>query len=158
MSRQDVREIPVASADLKRGEVLVPRQIHDPVNGQLSCPAAPLVAGSLMAKGRPNRLATLPRADARLFLVTCPREDGGTAAIAAAASSGDALSASAARGAVEEWAAVSGSRTLLIASSPWCSGALHAASAARQTASDGRAAGQRVYVLAPAAMPAESGP
>jgi len=162
MSRQDVREIPVASADLKRGEVLVPRQIHDPVNGQLSCPAAPLVAGSLMAKGRPNRLATLPRADARgdadarLFLVTCPREDGGTAAIAAAAPSGDALSASAARGAVEEWAAVSGSRSLLVASSPWCGGALHAASAARQAASDGRRTGQRVYVLAPAMMPAET--
>jgi 4-hydroxy-3-methylbut-2-enyl diphosphate reductase len=162
MSRQVVREIPVASTGLKRGEVLVPRQIHDPVNGPLSCPAAPLVAGSLVAKGRPNRLATLPRAewrgdeDARLFLVTCPREDGGTAAIAAAAPSGDALSASAARGAVEEWAAVSGSRTLLIASSPWCSGALHAASAARQAASDGRGNGQQVYVLGPALMPAET--
>ncbi len=160
MSRQDVREIPVASAGLQRGEVLVPRQIHDPVNGPLSCPAAPLLIGSLVAKGRPNRLATLPcadgggDADARLFLVTCPREDGGTAAIAAAAPSGDALSASAARGAVEEWAAVSGSRSLLIASSPWCSGALHAASAARQAAADGREAGQQVYVLAPAAMPA----
>src|SRR5215475_3880676 len=162
MSRLDVREIPVASTGMKRGEVLVPRQINDPANGLLSCPAAPLVAGSLVAKGRPNRLATLPRADwrgdedARLFLVTCPREDGGTAAIAAAAPSGDALSASSARGAVEEWAAVSGSRSLLIAGSPWCSGALHAASAARQSASDGRGAGQRVYVLAPVAMPAES--
>lgn len=162
MSRQDVREIPVASTGLQRGEVLVPRQIHDPVNGPLNCPAAPLVAGSLLAKGRPNRLAALPRADshgdadARLFLVTCPREDGGTAAIAAAAPSGDALSASAARGAVEEWAAVSGSRSLLIAGSPWCSGALHAASAARQAASEGRQTGQRVYMLAPVAMPAES--
>lgn len=162
MSRQDVREIRVAADGLKRGEVLVPWRIDDPVNGPLSCPAAPLVAGSLVARGRPNRVATLPRADsrgdedARLFLVTCPREDGGTAAIAAAAPSGDALSASAARGAVEEWAAVSGSRSLLIASSPWCSGALHAASAARQAASDGRAAGRHVYVLAPAAMPPET--
>jgi 4-hydroxy-3-methylbut-2-en-1-yl diphosphate reductase len=162
MSRQDVREIPVASTSLKRGEVLVPRQIHDPLNGPLNCPAAPLVAASLAAKGRPNRLATLPPADwpgdadARLFLVTCPREDGGTAAIAAAAPSGDALSASAARGAVEEWAAVSGSRSLLIAGSPWCSGALHGASAARQAASDGRDTGRQVYVLAPAAMPAET--
>ena len=162
MNRQDVREIPVASAGLQRGEVLVPRQIHDPVHGPLNCPAAPLVAGSLVSKGRPNRLATLPRddrrgdADARLFLVTCPREDGGTAAIAAAAPSGDALSASAARGAVEEWAAVSGSRTLLIAGTPWCSGALHAASAARQAASDGRGAGRQVYVLGPGVMPAET--
>src|SRR5215471_5768722 len=162
MSRLDVREISVASTGLNRGEVLVPRQIHDPVNGPLSCPAAPLVAGSLVSKGRPNRLATLPSADwrgdadARLFLVTCPREDGGTAAIAAAAPSSDALSASAARGAVEEWAAVSGSRSLLIAGTPWCSGALHAASAARQAASDARGAGQRVYVLSRAAMPAET--
>lgn len=162
MSRQDVREIPVASAGLMRGEVLVPKQIHDPVNGPLNCPAAPLVAGSLLAKGRPNRLAMLPRtgahgdADARLFVVTCPREDGGTAAIAAAAPSGDALSASAARGAVEEWAAVSGSRSLLIAGSPWCSGALHAAGAARQAASEGHRTGQRVYVLTPAAVQAES--
>jgi 4-hydroxy-3-methylbut-2-enyl diphosphate reductase len=162
MSRQDVREILVASSGLMRGEVLVPKQIYDPVNGPLNCPAAPLVAGSLLAKGRPNRLAMLPRADAhgdadaRLFLVTCPREDGGTAAIAAAAPSGDALSASAARGAVEEWAAVSGSRSLLIAGSPWCSGALHAASAARQAASEGHRTGQRVFVLTPAAVPAES--
>jgi len=162
MSRQDVREIPLASTGLMRGEVLVPKQIHDPVNGPLNCPAAPLVAGSLLAKGRPNRLAMLPAADAhgdgdaRLFLVTCPREDGGTAAIAAAAPSGDALSASAARGAVEEWAAVSGSRSLLIAGSPWCSGALHAASAARQAASEGHRTGQRVFVLTPAAVPAES--
>jgi 4-hydroxy-3-methylbut-2-enyl diphosphate reductase len=162
MSRHDVREIPVASTGLMRGEVLVPKQIHDPVNGPLNCPAAPLVAGSLLARGRPNRLAMLPRADAhgdadaRLFLVTCPSEDGGTAAIAAAAPSGDPLSASAARGAVEEWAAVSGSRSLLIAGSPWCSGALHAASAARQAASEGHRTGQRVYVLAPAAVPAES--
>jgi len=162
MSRQDVREIPVPSAGLKRGEVLVPRQLHDPVNGPLSCPAAPLVAGSLVARGRPNRLATLPRADwpedadARLFLATCPREDGGTAAIAAAAPAGDALSASAARSAVEEWAAVSGSRSLLIASSPWCGGALHAASAARQAASESCGTGHQVYVLAPAAMPAET--
>jgi 4-hydroxy-3-methylbut-2-en-1-yl diphosphate reductase len=162
MSRQDVREIPVASTGLMRGEVLVPKQIDDPVNGPLNCPAAPLVAGSLLAKGRPNRLAMLPRADvhgdadARLFLVTCPREDGGTAAIAAAAPSGDALSASAARGAVEEWAAVSGSRSLLLAGSPWCSGALHAASAARQAASEGHRTGQRVFVLTPAAVPAES--
>jgi 4-hydroxy-3-methylbut-2-enyl diphosphate reductase len=88
--------------------------------------------------------------------VTCPREDGGTAAIAAAAPSGDALSASAARGAVEEWAAVSGSRSLLIAGSPWCSGALHGASAARQAASDGRETGHGVYVLAPTALPAET--
>ena len=152
----------MASTGLMRGEVLVPRQIHDPVNGPLNCPAAPLVAASLLAKGRPNRLAMLPRADAhgdadaRLFLVTCPREDGGTAAIAAAAPSGDALSASAARGAVEEWAAVSGSRSLLIAGSPWCNGALHAASAARQAVSEGRRTGQRVHVLTPAAVPAES--
>jgi 4-hydroxy-3-methylbut-2-enyl diphosphate reductase len=161
MNRPDIREIAVSGAALRRGEVLVPTKIHDPVHGPLCCPAAPLVTGSLKAKGRPSRLGELPAgedgdADARLFLVTCAQHDGGTAAIAAAAPAGDALSASAARSAVEEWAAVSGSRSLLMASSPWCSGALHAASAAAQTASEFRGTGHQVYVLAPAAMPADT--
>lgn len=162
MSRQDVREISVPGAQVRRGEVLVPTRTCDPVHGPLTCPAAPLVAGSLQAKGRPNRLADLPGADAdgggeaRLFMVTCPRADGGTAAIAAAAAPGEALSASTARAAVEEWAAVCDSRSLLIAGSPWCSGALHGASAARQAASEYRGTTRRVHVLTPAAMPAET--
>jgi 4-hydroxy-3-methylbut-2-enyl diphosphate reductase len=43
-----------------------------------------------------------------------------------------------------------------MAGSPWCSGALHAASAATQAASEFRGSGHRVHVLAPAAMPAET--
>ncbi|MBO0833764.1 MAG: hypothetical protein J2P29_17515, partial [Actinobacteria bacterium] len=161
MNRQDVREMPVAGVGLNRGEVLVPTQIYDPMHGPLSCPAAPLVAGSLQAKGRPSRLAELPpdvdgATDARLFLVTCAHDDGGAVGIAAAAAPGDALSASAARSAVEEWAAVSGTRSLFIAGTPWCNGALHGANAASQAVAENRDNGHRVHVLTPGAMPAES--
>ncbi|HXB46930.1 MAG TPA: hypothetical protein VNW50_04140 [Streptosporangiaceae bacterium] len=141
----------------------MPTQIGDAVHGMLTCHAAPLVAGSLRAKGRTTRLAELPRSDdlsgdfdAKLYLATCSQQDGTTAAIAAAAAPGDALSAAAARGAVEDWAAVSGSRTLLLAGSPWCNGAMHAASAARQAASEYRGSGRKVLVLAPVAIPAET--
>jgi 4-hydroxy-3-methylbut-2-en-1-yl diphosphate reductase len=161
MSRPEVRELPVPSAGLQRGEVLVPTHVGDPVHGLLGCPAAPLVAGSLRARGRPFRLADLPAeasadTDARLYLVTCPREDGGTVAVAAAAAPGDALSAAAARAVVEEWATVRADRSLLLAGTPWCSGALHAASAARQAATERRDTGRRVRVLTPAAMPPET--
>jgi 4-hydroxy-3-methylbut-2-en-1-yl diphosphate reductase len=161
MSRADVRELPAPSAGLQRGEVLVPTHVGDPVHGLLSCPAAPLVGGSLRARGRPFRLADLSDeawsdTDARLYLATCPREDGGTAAVAAAAAPGDALSAAAARAVVEEWAAVCANRSLLLAGTPWCSGALHAASAARQAATEHQDTGRRVYVLTPAAMPPET--
>ena len=43
-----------------------------------------------------------------------------------------------------------------MAASPWCSGALYAASAARQAASDYHGTGHRVYVLTPVAMPGET--
>jgi 4-hydroxy-3-methylbut-2-en-1-yl diphosphate reductase len=163
MSRSAVREIPVSGIRMHRDEVVVPTQIGDAVHGMLTCHAAPLVAGSLRAKGRPTRLAELPRSDdpsgdfdAKLYLATCSQQDGTTAAIAAAAAPGDALSAAAARGAVEDWAAVSGGRTLLLASSPWCSGAIDAASAARQAASEYRGSGRKVLVLAPVAIPPET--
>lgn len=161
MTRSPIREIPVASIGMRPGEVLVPTQLGDPVQGLMPCLAAPLVAGSLRAKGRPTRVAELPPdphadADGRLFVATCPQEDGSTGAIAAAAAPGEALSAAAARAAVEEWAAVSGSRSVLMAGSPWCSGALHAAGAARAAAAEHQSTGQRVHVLAPVAMPAET--
>jgi 4-hydroxy-3-methylbut-2-en-1-yl diphosphate reductase len=69
---------------------------------------------------------------------------------------GDALSASAARAAVEEWASVCASRSLLLAGSPWCSGALHASSAAIQAAADHEGTGHKVYVLTPAVIPPET--
>ena len=161
MSRTDVRELPAASTGMQRGEVVVPTHVGDPVHGLLSCPAAPLVAGSLRARGRAVRVGDLPGGttedgDARLYLVTCPREDGGTVALAAAAAPGDGLSAAAARAAVEEWAAVCANRSLLLAGTPWCSGALHAASAARQAAAEHQGTGRHVYVLTPAAMPPET--
>jgi 4-hydroxy-3-methylbut-2-en-1-yl diphosphate reductase len=163
MSRSAVREIQISDIRVRRGEVVVPTQIGDPVHGMLSCHAAQLVAGSLRAKGRDVRFADLPSCDssagdvdATLYLATCPQQDGTTAAIAAAVAPGDALSSTVARGAVEEWATASATRTLLLASSPWCSGALHAASAARQAASEYTGTGRRVHVLAPVAMPPET--
>jgi 4-hydroxy-3-methylbut-2-en-1-yl diphosphate reductase len=163
MSRSAVREIQVSGVSVQRGEVLVPTLIGDPVHGMLICHAAPLVAGSLRAKGREVRLAELPRgedspgdADITLYLVTCQQQDGSTAAIAAASATGDAPAAAAARAAVDEWAAVCGTRTLLMAGSPWCSGALYAASAARQAASEYSGTGRKVHVLAPVAMPGET--
>jgi 4-hydroxy-3-methylbut-2-en-1-yl diphosphate reductase len=163
MSRSAIREIQVAGISVQRGEVLVPTQIGDPVHGMLVCHAAPLVAASLRARGWPVRLAELPRcddasgdADLVLHLVTCQQHDGSTAAIAAATAPGDARGAAAAQASVDEWAAVCATRTLLMAASPWCSGALHAASAARQAASDYRGTGRKVHVLAPVAIPAET--
>ena len=163
MSRSAVREIQVCGPSAQRGEVLVPTQIGDPVHGMMSCHAAPLVAGSLRAKGRQVRIAELPQSDdsgvdgdLTLYLVTCQQQDGSTAGIAAATAPGDTVAAAAARAAVDEWAAVSGTRTLLMAASPWCSGALHAASTARQAASDHHGSGHKVHVLAPVAMPAET--
>ena len=162
-SRSAVQEIQVSGVSMRRGEVLVPTQIGDPLHGILICHAAPLVAGSLCAKGGQVRMADIPRDDdasgdfdARLFLATCQQQDGSTAAIAAAAAPGDALSAAAARAAVDEWAGASATRTLLMAASPWCNGALHAASAARQAATAYHGTGRRVHVLAPVAIPAET--
>jgi 4-hydroxy-3-methylbut-2-en-1-yl diphosphate reductase len=163
MSRPAIREIQVCGASAQRGEVLVPTQIGDPVHGILSCHAAPLLAGLLRAKGRQVRIAELPRSDdsgvdgdLTLYLVTCQQQDGSTAGIAAATAPGDTVAAAAARAAVDEWAAVSATRTLLMAASPWCSGALHAASTARQAASDNHGTGRTVHVLAPVAMPPET--
>jgi 4-hydroxy-3-methylbut-2-en-1-yl diphosphate reductase len=163
MSRSAVREVQISGTSVQRGEVLVPTLIGDPVHGLLSCAAAPLVVGSLRAKGRAVRLAELPHCedaaadcDAVLYLETCPQEDGGTAAIAAAVAPGDGLSAATARTAIEEWAAVSGSRTLLTAGSPWCDGAVHAAEAACTAAAEHVGSGRTVHMLAPHAIPAEA--
>jgi 4-hydroxy-3-methylbut-2-enyl diphosphate reductase len=163
MSRSAVREIQVSGIGVSRGQVLVPTQIGDPVHGLLACPAAPLVAASLESRGSQVRLADLPRGgdaagepDARLFLATCQQQDGTTAAIAAACAPGDARCAADARAVVEEWAAACGTRTLLVGSSPWCRGALHAAGAARQAAASQASSAHRVFVLTPAAIPAET--
>jgi 4-hydroxy-3-methylbut-2-en-1-yl diphosphate reductase len=49
----------------------------------------------------------------------------------------DGLAMAAARGAVEEWTAVTGTRRLLAAVSPWCPGARHALDRARQAIAGG---------------------
>jgi 4-hydroxy-3-methylbut-2-en-1-yl diphosphate reductase len=163
MSRSAVREVQVSGITVPRGDVVVPTQIGDPLHGMLACRAAPLVAGSLRARGRAVKLADLPGSDdpsgdfdATLYLVTCQQQDGSTAAVAAVAAPGDALSGAAARNAVEEWGAVSATRTLLLAASPWCTGALHAAGAAREAASQYEGTGVKVYLLAPVSIPAET--
>jgi 4-hydroxy-3-methylbut-2-enyl diphosphate reductase len=165
MSQSAVREMQVSSArtGAERGEVLVPTQIGDPVHGMLACHAAGLVAGSLRAKGRQVRIVELPQcdesnsdSDLTLYVVTCQQPDGSVAAIAAAMAPGDSVAAAAARAAVDEWAAVCAPRTLVIAGSPWCTGALHAASAARQAASDYHGTRRKVHMLTPVAIPAET--
>jgi 4-hydroxy-3-methylbut-2-en-1-yl diphosphate reductase len=158
MIRSGVREIQASGFRVQRGEVLVPTQIGDDVHGQLSCAAAPLVAGSLQRKGRPARLAAVPRCDdpfadgeATLCLATVPQEDGNPAAIAAATAPEDKLAAAMALAAVEEWAAVAGPRTLLAGGSPWCSGALRAARASLLAGS-----GRAVRLLGPATLAPET--
>ncbi len=153
----------MSGTSIQRGEVLVPARVGDPLNGMLSCLAAPLVAASLRAKGRPVRTTDVPCCDdstadrdAVAYLATCPQYDGSTAAVAAAATRADALSIAAARAAVEEWAAVGASRTLLMAGSPWCSGALRAAGAAREAAAEQAGTGRTAHVLAPHSIPAEA--
>jgi 4-hydroxy-3-methylbut-2-en-1-yl diphosphate reductase len=162
MSRSAVREFQASGVDVARGEVLVPTEIGDPLHGTLQCTAAALVAGSLERKGRQVRLAPLPEceesataSDPILFVATCPQRGGGAAAIAAAAAADDRLAVASARAAVEEWAAVCDSRTVISAGSPWCSGALRAADTVRQAIADHGGNGHTVYLLGPFAAPPE---
>jgi 4-hydroxy-3-methylbut-2-en-1-yl diphosphate reductase len=156
MSRFAVRELQASGVSVARGEVLVPTEVGDPLHGTLRCSAAPLVVGSLERKGREVRLAPVPQceetesaADPVLFVATCPQRDGSTAAIAAAACAEDRLAVASARGAVEEWAAVCDTRTLISAGSPWCAGATQAASTARRAIADHAGNGGTVYLLGP---------
>jgi 4-hydroxy-3-methylbut-2-enyl diphosphate reductase len=143
--------------------VLVPTLVSDELHGLLSCPSAPLIAGTLLRRGRPVRLAPLPRptdplagGDAIMYLATCPQQDGMTAAIAAVTAPQDRLAASFARAAVEEWAAIAGNRVLLTAGSPWCAGALRAANSSRRAAAEHAGSGVAVRLLEPLALPPEA--
>src|SRR5260370_33212305 len=98
MSRPAIRESQVSGISIERGDVLVPTSIGDPVNGVLSCPAAPLVAATLRAKGRQVRTADVPccagsarGGGAVGYLSTCPAPGGSTAASAAAGAPGHGL-------------------------------------------------------------------
>ncbi|HEY2549969.1 MAG TPA: 4-hydroxy-3-methylbut-2-enyl diphosphate reductase [Streptosporangiaceae bacterium] len=154
MSRSAVREYQAPGISVDQGCVLIPTEIGDPVRGPLSCPAAPLVGGTLQRKGRSVSYAPVPRCDdpahdsdgAALFLVTCQQADGGSVALAAAASPADRAAVAAARAAVQEWADVLGTRRLLAAASPLCGGARRALQAVRgATAQD--EAQRRVHIL-----------
>jgi 4-hydroxy-3-methylbut-2-enyl diphosphate reductase len=139
MNRSTVRELLAPDAQVAPGEVLVPTEVGDPVRGPLPSPAAPLVGGTLRRKG--TRVTFGPagpcadpgdrRGGAALFVATCSQRDGSTAALAAAANPVDRVAVAAARSAVEEWSAVTGTRRLLAAASPWCSGAAQALAAVR---------------------------
>jgi 4-hydroxy-3-methylbut-2-enyl diphosphate reductase len=147
MNRSAVREFLAPGTSIAPGEVLVPTQIGDPVRGPLPNPAAPLVGGALLRRGRRVEYAPVghcadPADDvggATVFVATCQQRDGTTAAVAAAASAGDRVTAVAARSAVDDWSAVFGTRRLLAAASPWCSGATRALGEARRAVA-GRAA------------------
>jgi 4-hydroxy-3-methylbut-2-en-1-yl diphosphate reductase len=139
MNRSTVRELLAPDAQVAPGEVLVPTEVGDPVRGPLRSPAAPLVGGTLRRKG--TRVTFGPagpcadpgdrRGGAALYLATCPQRDGSTAVLAAAANPVDRVAVAAARAAVEEWSAVTGTRRLLAADSPWCDGATQALAAVR---------------------------
>src|SRR5260221_3896189 len=140
MNRSTVREFLAPGTRVAPGEVLVPTEVGDPVRGPLPCPAAPLVGGTLLRKG--TRVGYAPvghcadpsheDGGAALFVATCPQRDGSQAAVAAAASAADHVAMAAARSAVDERSAVLGTRRLLAAASPWCSGATRGPAAARR--------------------------
>jgi 4-hydroxy-3-methylbut-2-enyl diphosphate reductase len=162
--RADIRELQAAGVSMRRGEVLVPTLIGDDLQGLMSCAAAPLVAGSLQRKGLQVRLAPVPSTadpladgDAVLYLASYLQPDASTAAIAAATTHEDRRGAAIARSAVEEWAAVTGSRSLLVAGRPWCTGALQAAAACRQAAADQADRGHAVRLFEPLALSPEIG-
>jgi 4-hydroxy-3-methylbut-2-en-1-yl diphosphate reductase len=140
MIRSAVREFVAPGVSVAPGEVLVPTEIGDVVRGPLPSPAAPLVAGTLLRKGRrvghgPVGQCADPAGDdggAVLFVATCQQRDGSTAAVAAAANPADRSAVAAARSAVDEWSAVFGTRRLLAGASPWCDGAAQALAEARR--------------------------
>jgi 4-hydroxy-3-methylbut-2-enyl diphosphate reductase len=144
MNRSAVREFSAPGTSVAAGEVLIPTEIGDPVRGPLPGPAAPLVGGSLLRKGTRVRYEPVTHCSdpgqgeggATVFVATCAQRDGSTAAVAAAASPADRVAVAAARSAVDEWSAVFGTRRLLAAGSPWCSGASQALAEARKAVAD----------------------
>jgi 4-hydroxy-3-methylbut-2-en-1-yl diphosphate reductase len=160
MNRSAVRDFQAPDLRVRRGELLVPTQVGDPARGPLPCPAAPLIAGSLGRKGLRCTLGPVLRLDdagsdaggAAVYLATCGQRDGSTAALAAAAAPDDRLAAAAAAAAVAEWAAVTGTRRLLLAARPWCGGALRALEAARSMTGPDRA----VHIYGDLAAPPEA--
>lgn len=139
MSRSIARECLAPGTTVAPGEVLVATEIGDPARGLLRCPAAPLVGGLLHRRGIRVRYAPVPQCGdasqsddgATVFVTTSLHRGGSATAIGAAADGVDGVALAAARAAVEEWSAVTGTRRLLGAVSPWCPGAVHALEQAR---------------------------
>jgi 4-hydroxy-3-methylbut-2-enyl diphosphate reductase len=144
MNRSAVREFVAPDVSVAPGEVLVPTEVGDAVHGPLPSPAAQLVAGTLLRKGKHVSHGSVGRCTdpggddggAVLFVATCQQRDGSTAAVAAAASPADRVAVAAARSAVDEWSAVLGTRRLLTGASPWCAGAAQALADARHAVAD----------------------
>jgi 4-hydroxy-3-methylbut-2-enyl diphosphate reductase len=140
MNRSAVREFVAPGVSVAPGEVLVPTEVGDAVHGPLPSPAAPLVAGTLLRKGKrvghgPVGHCADPSGDdggTVLFVATCQQRDGSTAAVAAGANPADRVAVAAARSAVDEWSAVFGTRRLLTGARPWCAGATQALADARR--------------------------
>jgi 4-hydroxy-3-methylbut-2-en-1-yl diphosphate reductase len=144
MNRPAVREFVAPGIQVPPGELLIPTEVGDPVRGPVPCPAAPLVGGSLLRKGKQVGYAPVghcvdPSDDeggAAVFAATCLQRDGAVAAVAAVASPVDRVAVAAARAAVDEWSAVFGTRRLLAGASPWCDGARQALRAMRRAVAD----------------------
>jgi 4-hydroxy-3-methylbut-2-en-1-yl diphosphate reductase len=145
MSRSSARACLAPGTVVAPGEVLVATEIGDPAHGRLPCPAAPLVGGLLERRGLRVRYAAVPQSGdatqsddgAALFMTTAVHRDGTSTAIGAAADRVDGLAMAAARGAVEDWSAVTATRRLLGAVSPWCPGARAALERAREAVGHG---------------------
>lgn len=161
MNRSAIQEFLAPGTTVAPREVLVPTQIGDPVRGPLPSPAAPLVGGTLLRRGArvsygPVGHCADPAGDvggATVFVATCQQRDGTTAAVAAAASAADRMAVAAARAAVDEWAAVFGTRRLLTAGNPWCGGATRALNEARRAVAGRRS----VHVYGQLAADPDSG-
>ncbi len=142
----------------------MPSRLSDPVHGTIDCGAATLVAGSLRRRGHQVSIepveswtdAPANGGEPALFLATCQGGDGKVSAIAAAAAPGDGLAAAAARAAVQEWTTALDPRTVVVAGSPWCQGALRALDLAGRAVRDSAGLGSVVHVLGDMAGPADA--
>jgi len=82
MNRPAVRELLAPGTQVAPGEVLVPTEVGDPVRGAVPCPAAPLVGGSLLRRGK--RVSYAPVGPC----VDPSDDEGGAAVFVATACSG----------------------------------------------------------------------
>ena len=87
MNRSAVRELVAPDVSVAPGEVLVPTEVGDAVHGPLPSPAAQLVAGTLLRKGKHVSHGSVTRCaepggddgGAVLFVATCQQRKAGAA-------------------------------------------------------------------------------